>query len=158
MNKPRIGGLNKIVKYGAFNGASSTMVRRSATPLKGFDIRIPIASDWLYWVQTLYSGGEIIFIDKVMGKYRRHNNNVTNAVNTFPLKNVQDHLASTIFILTEKPELAREVRIRQSELMRGMKNYNLRGNYKDYLMASLYIKFNFKAVIELILYYLGRYK
>lgn len=48
INKPTEGYANTAFKYGTFNGASSSMVRRSDTPLQGFNELIPVASDWLY--------------------------------------------------------------------------------------------------------------
>ena len=40
------------IRHGTFNGACSTMVRRDKTPARGFNPAIPMASDWLYWVET----------------------------------------------------------------------------------------------------------
>lgn len=51
VNKPREGYANIASKFGIFNGASSSMFRRSDTPLQGFNELIPVASDWLYWIK-----------------------------------------------------------------------------------------------------------
>lgn len=158
VDKPRTGTLKTLVKYGAFNGACATMVRRSATPTHGFDVRIPIASDWLYWVQSLYSGGEIIYIDAVLARYRRHKNNVTGSATQVPIKNLQDHLASSTYILADRPELVSEIKFRQSQLMRSLRNYNARANYKNFLIASLKLKFNMKSLVGLLAYYCGVFK
>jgi glycosyltransferase involved in cell wall biosynthesis len=72
------GGLRAAIRYGTFNGASSTFVRRACTPINGFDVRLTVASDWYYWIQTLDKGGTIDYIDRVLGAYRRHSSNVSN--------------------------------------------------------------------------------
>ena len=50
------GGITQLIKHGTFNGACSTMVRRASSPSYGFDDRIPVASDWLYWIEHLSDG------------------------------------------------------------------------------------------------------
>lgn len=153
IHKPREGNIQKAVKYGVFNGACSTMVRRSATPKIGFDSRIPIASDWLYWVQSLYNGGEIIYIDRIMGKYRRHNNNITRQDGIGIIKNIQDHLVSTVYILSERPDLIKEVKYRQSQLIRTLGTYYPKNKYKQFLRASLRLRFNLRTLKALIMHY-----
>jgi len=75
---PYEGGVETVVRYGTFMGACSTMILRDRCPRDGFDHRIPIASDWLYYIETLVRGGEIKYISQVLGRYRRHNNNITS--------------------------------------------------------------------------------
>ncbi|ENA5601390.1 glycosyltransferase, partial [Escherichia coli] len=78
LKKQKINGtIREIIKFRTFNGACSTVVRKDKTPKEGFNELIPIASDWLYWVDTLANGGNIKYIDEVLGKYRRHDNNIT---------------------------------------------------------------------------------
>ena len=95
------------IREGCFNGACSTFVRVSAMPPEGFDERIPVASDWLFWVDTLSSGGEIRFLPKVLGRYRRHGSNVT-ASPKLPARAfnqaVLDHLVSCQIILQKYPQ------------------------------------------------------
>lgn len=71
------GNVRECIKYGAFNGACSTMIKASNAPHNGFDGTLPVVSDWLYWVETLANGGTINYIDEVLGRYRRHTNNVS---------------------------------------------------------------------------------
>ena len=66
-----------MIGYGSFNCGSSNMFRASSLPSSGFDKRVPIASDWLYCVETLAGGGQIMYIDKVLAKYRRHSKSIT---------------------------------------------------------------------------------
>lgn len=61
---------------GNFTHASSIMVRKSASPAHGFDIRLPLVSDWLFNIETAI-GGPVLRLDRVYGGYRRHGNNVS---------------------------------------------------------------------------------
>jgi hypothetical protein len=54
------------------------MARRDKLPAQGGDTRIPFASDWLMWVETLAnSGGQFGYLDEVLARYRRSTGNVT---------------------------------------------------------------------------------
>lgn len=86
--KPVIGTASYVVKRviedgTAFMAALSVMARRDAIPSTGYDVRIPVASDWLMWIEILANGdadATVCFIPEVLAKYRMHNNNVTSAV------------------------------------------------------------------------------
>jgi len=59
----------------------SIMVLRNAIPSNGYDCRIPVASDWLMWVDILARSApnsKVIFIPEILAKYRRHQDNVTS--------------------------------------------------------------------------------
>lgn len=73
---PHQGGARELVRHGTFLGACSVMSLRNAAPPGGFDPRIPIASDWLFWIETAM-GGDVRFIPQVLGRYRRHDQNIT---------------------------------------------------------------------------------
>jgi len=102
------GDVKTAIKYGAFNGACSTMVRKEKTPKHGFDLSLPVASDWMYWVDTLANGGSIDYIDEVLGEYRRHGNNITN-VDDGVGQNDLDHLVSCQIIIAKYPEFFNDV-------------------------------------------------
>lgn len=106
--QPRTGGLREVIRFSTFNGACSNMVRRSAAPAHGFDNRFPVASDWLYWIETLSGGGRIEYLDHVLGRYRRHAGNVTGepGINRAYL----DHIATCVVLLIMFPHLQRDVR------------------------------------------------
>lgn len=107
-NKPREGSVRTLIKYGVFNGACSSMVRINKTPKEGFNRFIPVASDWLYWVESLASGGSINYINEVLGRYRRHSDNVTNK--SFGIgQNTVDHLNSCNYMLSKYPEYFTEI-------------------------------------------------
>jgi glycosyltransferase involved in cell wall biosynthesis len=97
------GGVDKLIKYGSFNGACSCMVRASFAPKNGFNNSIPVASDWLYYIECLSSGGEIRYINETLGLYRRHIGNATDEANPRFLQNVLDHLATCSLIITKYP-------------------------------------------------------
>jgi len=74
--RPREGSGYKLIRYADFMGASSVMTRRLACPKDGFDLRLPIASDWLFWIETAING-YIGYIPEVLGRYRIHQNNIS---------------------------------------------------------------------------------
>lgn len=68
--------MEHLVKHGTFTGGCSIMLRRSACPPHGFSAQIPLASDWLFWIETA-ANGTIGYIDQVLGCYRRHPGSIT---------------------------------------------------------------------------------
>jgi len=105
-NKPRQGGIEKLVKYGCFNGACSTMIRREYMPLHGFNELLPVASDWFFNIECLNKSGEIKYIDEVLGRYRRHEKNITNKGNGLKItQNDIDSLNACNFIVSIRPDL-----------------------------------------------------
>lgn len=88
-NKPVTGNSKEVakalVKEGTkFMAALSVMVKRDAIPENGHDERIPVASDWLLWIEICaQNDGEIIFLNNVYARYRRHSNNITNKAKSF---------------------------------------------------------------------------
>lgn len=153
LHKPREGTLADVVQYGTFNGACSTMVRASMVPQSGFDERLLIASDWKYWMDILKNGGVVNYIPSILGRYRRHLNNVTGSAKNVPIVNFQDHLATSVYLMSELPWLTKKLLKRQADLLRGVRNYDNGNNYVNYLRASLSVKFSFKSAIGLLLSY-----
>ena len=47
------------------------MVRRSACPPGGFDVRLPNVSDWLFLIEVALEG-KVAKVDRVLGRYRKH--------------------------------------------------------------------------------------
>jgi glycosyltransferase involved in cell wall biosynthesis len=150
VDKPRTGGMDVLVKYGAFNAALSNMIRRDCSPLYGFDERLPIASDWLFFIECLSGGGKIRYIDKILGRYRRHTHNITSGSTKNPsLREIQDHLFSCDIILSRFPSLYREVKWRKAYHLKSLRFYNNALSYDDYLRASLSFQFNYKVLLAL---------
>jgi len=98
---PREGQAASSVRYGTFNCGCATMVRREACPSYGFDSRIPVASDWLHWIETARHGS-IRYLDRILGAYRRHSKNVTAA----PRAGVDEFLLTLGIVESQYPELA----------------------------------------------------
>lgn len=55
----------------------SIMVRANTIPPHGFDEAIPIASDFLFWIEVLMNGGKFGYVDGFYSKHRVHDNNIT---------------------------------------------------------------------------------
>lgn len=142
------GGIHVSIKYGTFNCACSNMVRREATPLYGFDERIPIASDWLYWVECLNNRGTINYINEILGKYRRHSKSVTSSSSKTTYLNFLDHFNSLSIILFKYPQYGKEVMYRFATVYRDSRHLN-NESYYTFLIMSLKMHLNYKAFIML---------
>jgi len=70
------GPMNYLKRLDLLHG-TSIMVRKSAIPLHGFDEAVTVASDYLFWVEVLMSGGEYGCVDGVYSQRRTHAGNVT---------------------------------------------------------------------------------
>jgi glycosyltransferase involved in cell wall biosynthesis len=70
-------GPKKYIRLGPRLPGISTMVRANAIPPHGFDEQIPIASDYLFWIELLTTGGHFGCIDAIYAKQRVHANNVS---------------------------------------------------------------------------------
>jgi len=144
----REGTVEILIRYGTFNGACSNMVRKEKTPPYGFDEELSVASDWFYWIEILKDGGKIGYIDEVLGKYRRHANNVTKKSSSFYNQALLDH-----FLTLEKVKCygkyAKEIRYRKSSLYVEAREFKYRQN----LIKSLkYNFFNIKGWVYLGVY------
>jgi len=143
------GDITKTIKYGTFNGACATMVRRAASPGYGFDERIPVASDWLYWIEHLANGGKIGFINEVLGKYRRHNNNVSNPDSKQALQGYLDTIETCNFLLQKYPGYTRMINYRLSVFHRDLRKHDY---IKNLLKSLRYNPFNVSSAILLAIH------
>lgn len=135
------GNIKTAIRYGTFNGACSNIVRAEKTPVHGFDNRLPVASDWLYWVETLSNGGTINYIDDVLGRYRRHSNNITRKED-FVTQNELDHFLSCQIILAKFPQYFNDVMYVYSKKICGLRH---KSNYLGCLWRSFCLKPSIKA-------------
>lgn len=147
-NKPREGGVKVSIRHGVFNGACSSMVRKNKTPEYGYDESIPVASDWLYWVETLMNGGEIRYINEVLGRYRRHDGNVTN-IKAGIGQNVLDHLNSCNLIMTKYPKYFKHAIYRQLNVLVGVRK---QGEYFSIVWAAARLTFQPKYWAAVVIY------
>lgn len=83
---------------------STCMVRRSMCPEAGFDHRINIASDFKFFID-LASQGNVIVLNEVLCRYRRHATNVTNNNRKILL----DQLVTLQIVEFEHPNLLRPI-------------------------------------------------
>ena len=129
------------------------MVRSEHIPLHGFDKNITLASDWLFWIETLLnSNGTIFYINKMLGRYRRHSNNVTKVTcGGYSIGEI-DHLASCMKILFLYPKYSNDILFRLGALLRGARS--ARG-YQACLVASINCSIQFKTIVFLVTYFLS---
>jgi len=147
------GNIKTLIKFGTINGACSTMVRTDQTPILGFDQLLPVASDWLFWIETLANGGEIHYLNEVLGKYRRHASNVTKKQITNSIsQNELDHLLTCSILLSRYPEYNKQVFKRMSVILRSYR-FLKKDKYESFLSASLNCHFNWKSLALLILHF-----
>lgn len=140
--KPREGGVEVLVRYGCFLGASSTMVRKIGA-LPEFDNRIPIASDWLYWIRCLELGGRVAYLPDILGRYRRHSKNITSSKKSLKNSSLQDHFITCAILKSEYPAFISLISKRESELLLQCTDYNDQDSF-SYKLASLKNKFTIK--------------
>jgi glycosyltransferase involved in cell wall biosynthesis len=146
-DRPRSGGVRQLLRHGAFNGACSTMVRRKNAPAHGFDPRLLVASDLMYWIETLLPGGEIHYIPRVLGRHRRHAGNVTNPV-TSPriLQAYEDHFTTAAILLARHPEYSADLLHFLSATARGLRRVRP-DRYRRYVISSFLIRPNVRSLI-----------
>jgi len=152
---PHRGTIKEMILYGAFAGACSIMLRRSALPKDGYDFRIPIASDWLFYVESV-GNGEFVYIEEILGKYRRHSSNVTTTMNE---KALNDHIVSCSILLCSYPELSKIIKKRLSSVLFEKAVMNLKmqdfSKFRNNLNASIKMSMNKKNILLLLLDKIG---
>lgn len=147
---PRIGGAAQYVKYGCYNGACSSMVRRDKTPTNGFNELLPVASDWLYWIESLANGGHISYIPEVLSRYRRHERNITNESDEIK-QNFIDHLNSCNYVAVKYPKFFKEALYRHATLLRSQRN---RLPYLNVMKHSLLVSGDLRFAFAILAYIL----
>jgi glycosyltransferase involved in cell wall biosynthesis len=70
-------GARKWIEYGHQYQAISIMVRRSAIPPIGFDVRIPIVNDQKFWIDVIGESGRYGCIPDVLATYNRTKDGLT---------------------------------------------------------------------------------
>ncbi|WP_276279675.1 glycosyltransferase [Halorussus caseinilyticus] len=98
-----------VIKGTSFLSAQSIMVRREAIPADGYDERVPIASDWLMWIETCATtDGTVRYIDRPMARYRKHSESITESV-----QHDIDKFVTLAIVESRYPELCDAVRHRR---------------------------------------------
>ena len=126
--------------------AVGIMVKRSAIPSWGFDQRIPVASDWLLWIEICaLADGRVLYEPAALSRYRRHASNVTDTVGS----DATDQLITLALVEARYPWLRPAVR-----KARGYFYYNtgvrqiLEGDFsegrRDLLIGLRYAAYSYK--------------
>ncbi|MDD4927938.1 MAG: glycosyltransferase family 2 protein [Gallionella sp.] len=71
-------GPRDFIRHGTQFGALSVMVRTECIPKHGFEAALPMVSDGMFFTETLMGGGGFGYIQGTYGRYRKHDNNITN--------------------------------------------------------------------------------
>jgi glycosyltransferase involved in cell wall biosynthesis len=145
-NKPREGGFATLLRYGSFNGACSTMIRTSAASGLRFDERLPVASDWFYWLNILAGGGSIRYIDRVLGRYRRHAENVTAERSPLFRQGLEDHVVAAAIAMCRFPTWHGAARHRLARNIFAMRRTEPQ-NYRAFVAASLGVSPTWQAIV-----------
>jgi glycosyltransferase involved in cell wall biosynthesis len=153
-NPPRQGGLDIYIKHGCFNGACSSMVRANKTPDKGFNELLPVASDWLYWIESLANGGVISYIPEVLSRYRRHSGNITKKSDKIK-QNTIDHLNSCNYVLAKYPQYTKNALYRYAMLLRGERH---RLPYLKVLTHSVIVNRDLASAFAIFIYLITVFK
>ena len=148
--KPSRYYMRDLVRLGTINGACSTMVRRNKTPSFGYRETLPVASDWMYWVDTLATGGYMMGLDICLGRYRRHTGNVTNRPEgEIAGQNIIDYMNACNIISVTYPRYRNEAIHRQA----GVTLYlRFHGPYGRTVFKSLCQSFRWRAAGALLIY------
>lgn len=135
----RQGGVKELLRYGHFFHSISAMIRSSLKPPNGFDSRIPISSDWLFWIEILARNPGIVVgcVDGVLARYRLHKNNITRQAYAYGL---EEELVTLAIIEARFPTLLSLVEAARArrKFAYGIKSV-LKGKYKiglRYLMNA----------------------
>ena len=111
---------------------SSMMVRRNAVPEYGFEASLPMVSDWLFYIEVLRNG-DVIFINEVLARYRRHGASMSN----YPDLVFKEHM-QTLFLLESKYEdmkgdilnfMKKYVLLNAIEIYKKMNNYQAKYSF-----------------------------
>jgi hypothetical protein len=149
-DRPRRGTFETLVRHGHFNAGISSMVRASASP-PSFDESISAASDWLYYVGCLASGGMIEPIPGVLARQRRHSGNVTSSGDrSQPPHLLIEHLQSCAIIIGRWPRAAADARYRMARLLLMQRWQDGGAHYAEFLRASLEMHFAPKVLAALV--------
>jgi len=148
--KPREGGAEALLIHGTINCGCATMVRRSACPEYGFDEKIPVASDWLHWIETTRNGS-VKFLPKILGRYRRHAGNLTAK----PRAGDHEFLLTLGIIEARYPEMVSHTRKRRASLLYTQARRFDRGGNKQLALKNAWEAFRLRPFHMQSILFLG---
>lgn len=134
------GGVELWFDASYFMLPSTVMIRSEAVPAHGFDERLKYANDWLLDIE-IFRHGKCVVINEVLGKYRRHANNVTGDARARNQGN-EDGMIALCIVDSRYPELHRLVRKRRVVFFLAAATWAFRdGDLKksrDYLKVAIH--------------------
>ena len=147
----RSGDFRYTLKYGFSTTGPQCMVRRDKIPIHGYDERLEIASDVLFFLEILEAGGEVHYLNEVLMRYRVHGNNLSQLKQN---KMALDMLITYSILLFKYPKYASDIFYHYANALFSMAKS---GDSKsiDYLKASFRIKKRFKTFVLILLYYIS---
>ena len=104
----RDGGVELLLDPAYMMLPSTMMVRSSAVDGLRFDKRIRVSNDWLFDIE-LFRRGQIVGLDDVLARYRRHQRNVTSETSDA----LEDALVVLALADARYPDLHRLIRVRR---------------------------------------------
>jgi glycosyltransferase involved in cell wall biosynthesis len=104
----RDGGVELLLDPAYMMLPSTMMVRSSAVDGLRFDRRIRVSNDWLFDIE-LFQRGQIVGLDDVLARYRRHQRNVTSQTSDA----LEDALVVLALADARYPDLHRLIRVRR---------------------------------------------
>ena len=75
--KPPNTSVEVMLKPGTFVVGPAMIVKSHAIPCGGFNANLNVLSDWILMIE-IATKGKVGYIDKVLSRYRRHHNNISN--------------------------------------------------------------------------------
>lgn len=144
------GRLSDVLKHGCYFGACTVMVKNYA--LVNFDEQLPVASDFFQMVEILAQNVnyKLVYINGVFSRYRRHDSNITNRLNTGVLQqNHIDHINSYIKTISKYPEYSNCAMLGLSRVYRSYGKYI---NKKYYIAAFYAAPYFWKNIILFLKY------
>jgi glycosyltransferase involved in cell wall biosynthesis len=136
------------------------MFRSIRVPEKGFDERLNYANDLLFYIE-LFRSGKCVVIDEVLGRYRRHESNVTGDVSMRD-GGIEETMVVMGIIEARYPDLIRLVRKRRIVLylaaaIRHFRVGDIKGS-RSYLGAAIIHGAVFRGIMMyLALIFFGSY-
>ena len=129
-------GPTALIERMRLGAATTVMVRKSSMPEYGFDVRLPMVSDWKFQIDCLMGYGEYGFIDGVYARYRRHSGNSRLKASK---QYYDDCLMTTYLVEKEYTQYALACRKARARIYGGMAiDVAARNNYRS--VFQMYVK------------------
>lgn len=110
----RDGGVELLLDPAYLMLPSTMMVRSSAVGSLRFDRRVRVSNDWLFDIE-LFQRGQVVGLDEVLARYRRHQSNATSQVSDV----LEDALVVLAIAEARYPRLRRPIRARRAAAIFG---------------------------------------